>query len=256
MSEEAEVDTGTVTAEAGGVEAVANLNGGVNVEIDTTTTDVTPKDDLSPIDRVKEKYGNDIDKVAEAYQHAQKKISEGQYDAPDAPEKYEYNFEVEGLDAELISPDDPLLSKMTDVFREAKLPQDVADSLVNAYLEHEMSQQPDTAAEIASLGAKGNDMLERLTNFSTSNFEEADREVFDNMTVTADNVKMLHRMVEMMGEQNLAQGNQAALETKSAQEYIDEAFEYRSKQGDAIGWDKGVQDHYEGLLKKANAVKK
>jgi hypothetical protein len=249
-----EVVEEVVTAEGGGVEAEANLSGGIDAKIDMST-DATPEDVKDPLERVKEKYSHDINKLAEAYRHAEKKISQGQYEAPEAPEDYKYSFEVEGLDADLIKPDDPLLAKMTDVFRENKLPQDTADSLVNAFLEYEMSMQPNLEEEIAKLGSKGNDMLERLTNFSTANLEEDSRAAFDQMATNADQVKVLHQMVEMMGEQPLADPAIAQGPAKSAQEYLDEAFEYRAKHGEALAWDKGKQSHYEGLIKKANTAK-
>lgn len=256
MSEATEVTevTGSVKSEDGSVEANANLDSGIKVAVDTTPPE-TPEIDAA-IQRVKDKYNNDIDKIAEAYRHAEKKISEGQYKAPEAPEEYKYNFAVEGLDADLITPDDPLLAKMTDVFRENKLPQDVADSLVNAFLEYELEQQPKLEDSLAELGKDGQDIIDRLENFAQTNLEADEREAFDAMTFGPAQVKLLHKMINMAGEQKLGNAAEEREPLKSAQEYIDEAFAYRDKHADTIGWNKEQHNHYMSLMAKANSARK
>lgn len=248
-------DTNEVAAEGGEVEAQVNLNNGIEAKVDINEPE-KKEDPNDPIERVKEKYGGDVDEIAKALTHAQKKISEGQYDAPEAPEEYKYSFDVEGLEEGMIADDDPLLERMSNTFKENNIPQDVADKLVNSFLEYELEMAGDPKEEMAKLGKDKDVILERLTNFSEKNLEEGERETFDSFTSTAAGVKVLQKMVDMMGEQKVADTKNTLTETKSAQEYIDEAFAYREKHSDTIAFNRAQQEHYEGLIAKSNSAKK
>lgn len=238
---EAEIQTQTNEANMSEGEGTSSV-----AEASTSMMDDTPAtEDDARYSRIKEKYGNDIDKVVKAYDEAQRKITEQGQLIPKAPEEYEFTL------GETVAPDDPLLASMTDIFKDQNLTQDQANGVVEAFIKFQEENQPTLEGELEKLGGDKDKILADLDAFSKNNLKDDERALFDSLAYSAEATRMLHRLVGMTKEVSIPDSPGERMPTKSAQEYQDEAYAYRAKHAETIGYNKDQQDHYHALLQKA-----
>jgi hypothetical protein len=202
-------------------------------------------------DRIKEKYGNDTDKIIKAYDEAQRKISELSTNVPQAPDNYEFDMShIENLPEDfMLDESDPLLAEMLPVFKENNITGKAANELATKFIEYSLANTPDLDQEMTKLGSEGPQIIERLESFAQK-LEPSEQETFEAMTATADQTKLLYKLVAQRGELETPE-NVDKDPGKSAQEYRDEANEYKKKHAKTISGNKAQQEHYNSLMIKA-----
>lgn len=246
MTEAVEGTAIQTEAPTGGmVEAEGNESIGEGKISLADTTPATPEEEKRL--GIKEKYSNDINKVIDAYIESQQKVTQLGQAMPKAPEEYEFAL-AEGVD-----PEDPLLAEMQNVFKEGNLSNDQANAIVGKFLEYQQANAPSLEAVKQELGGEADSILQGLTDFSRAKLDESERAVFDSLVYDADSARLVNKLVGMTKEQAITT-RPAEVDTKSAQDYKDEAFAYKEEHARTISSNKAQQEHYMSLLRKANEV--
>ena len=148
---------------------------------------------------------------------------------------------------------DPLLAEMLPVFKENNITGQAAQALAEKFIQYEMANTPNPEQELGKLGAEKDEIVNRLTDFSHSRLTPEEQETFSSMTVTAEQTKLLHKLIALRGEQP-APDDVKGVPSRSPQELRDEAFEYKKKHSRTISGNKAQQQHYHNLLAEANAI--
>lgn len=258
MTTDAEIQTESteqgLTAEEGN-KAIAEATIDVT---DTSPEQEEKAEQQDRYDKIREKYQNDTDKIVKAYDEAQKELGRLKRETPQAPDNYEFSFEgLEGLpeDFELDS-EDPLLQRMLPVFKDQKFTQDQAQELAKTFVEFQVENSIDIDAEMKELGSDAESIIERLENFGKNRLTENELPAFDSLAQTAEQAQLLHKIINMAGEQDIADAadlDEAPL--KTAQEYQDEAFEYKKKHAKTISSNRGQQARYNKLMQSSMRAK-
>ena len=256
MSEAAETIQ-TEGTEGGNIQAAEGNEPHSHADIDLTeiSEQQQQQDDFaSKRDSVLSKY-KDEDALVKAVIEKDKELGRIRREVPQAPEDYKFNFEgVDGLPEGFELPDDDeLLGEFVPVFKDANLSGEQAQKLVSKFVQIQQEQAVDFDAEEAKLGADKDEILGRLNNFKDARLSDEEKATFESMAVTADQAKLLSKLVALGGEKPIAE-NVDTVPSKSPQELRDEAFEYRTKHARTISANKKQQEHYESLLKQANQL--
>ena len=254
MTSDAEIQTestgGELTADTEGTASLAESK----VDLTEVSEEQQQKDDQQErYDRIREKYNNDTDKIVKAYDEAQKELGRLKNQVGNVPDSYEFNFEgVDGLPEDFeLDMEDPLVQRMLPVFKDQRFTAAQANEAAKAFMEFQLENAIDVDAELAALGAEGPEMINRLEGFAANRLTEEELSTFDSMATTADQAALLHKIISMTGEQTIADADQVnQAPTKSAQEYIDEAFAYRQKHASTISSNRAQKERYESLLAK------
>lgn len=121
---------------------------------------------------------------------------------PEAPEEYNLNFsdsenfkDVEGLNLDLS--EDPVAKSVAAAAKEANVPQEALDKIVNAYIEAELDDVPDRGDELAKLGGDKDQVIKKASTFVRQNFDENEQSLLEGLAETADGVKLLSKLSEM-----------------------------------------------------------
>ena len=170
--------------------------------------------------------------------------------APRVPEEYSLDFsKIEGLGNLDIDPTkDKDIQDILPVFKEAGLSQEQAETVLAGYLKSYQENVPSPADELKKLGDSASAVVGGLEKYA-SNMSEGDRSILMGLADSAEAAQFLHKHL-VTTEQNIP-GSAVSTPIKSALEYQEDAFAYRSLHESTIGADSGQQAHYNNLLKKS-----
>ena len=164
--------------------------------------------------------------------------------------------EVQGLpEGAAIDKDDVIFQAMMPAMKDAGLTPDQAKHLAGEFVKMQLGEIPDSEQEIAALGDNAKETLSKIGKVIQS-LPEDQATILKSMTTTADEVKTLLSFAEKFssGEKGIPTGsNQQPL--KSATELEAEAFAYKNQYAKSIGSNRGQQEHYNHLMKQAQAAK-
>lgn len=127
-----------------------------------------------------------------------------------APDEYKVNAEEIPID-----PEDEAYKGFVDLGKELNLTNDAFNKILSyAVTNGILEAPPDPVKEKAALGADADVILENLDRFSQTKLNEAEREVLLNMTYTADQVKLLNKIIRMSDKSIPTKVGDAAQEGK------------------------------------------
>ncbi len=125
---------------------------------------------------------------AKAYPELQKRF--GGFSG--SPEEYEYSvFTSKGIEADV---NDPFLKQATAIAKETNMNQETFDKLLGVWAEDQMSQVPDTEAEMAKLGENGKAQLDSLAEWAQRQLSEEEFTHLTSLLTTASDVRLFQKM--------------------------------------------------------------
>lgn len=134
-----------------------------------------------------------IQEQARAYTELQKQF--GGFTG--APEEYEFTL-PEGVEGEIDQEMDAY-KQFTELARDANMSQETAQGLFNIFVGYQntMTQQfeTDVNAEKEKLGPQADQRIGAVAQWANANLEPADMEVLQSMTMTADQIGVLERLI-------------------------------------------------------------
>jgi hypothetical protein len=142
-----------------------------------------------------------VEALEQGYKEAVQKMTQK---IPQAPEAYELQLNEE-LAARLpseLTMDDPMLEHMIPVLKNVGVTQEGFNAIVENYLEGELSGLPDPDAEMNALGGEANELLTKAEAF-VNKFPEAEADVLMGLSTTADGVRTLAKLQDMMSSQDI-----------------------------------------------------
>lgn len=166
--------------------------------------------------------------VLKGYRELSKKIQEK---SPEAPEgSYEVTFDEEsGLE---FNPEDPLWKKVEPMFREAKLPNDVVQSLVMAFTEHMNGPIADLEEEKQKLGVKADERIGNVDTFWLGkDIPEKFSSIVPLLKQTATGIEFLEFAMEGRTEKNIPV-SPSPLSQATIEENKQRVFDWKDKQAD------------------------
>lgn len=122
-----------------------------------------------------------------------------------APEKYDFSIsdELKEKGVEL-DPENPLIQQFTEIAKEANMSPDLANKLVNMYLEgdyatsqsYEQAEAERVKQEIAALGKDGPRRLESIEKWASANLDPEIAEGLKEAAITSGAVKAIEALIQ------------------------------------------------------------
>lgn len=164
--------------------------------------------------------------LAKSYRELEKKMT---LDAKNvkAPEKYEFNYDGDTFKKAGVNSEDALLQKVLPVFKDANLPQETVDKILETVLQHNTEGMVSYEDEVAKLGGDKDAIISDLVAFSSKNLSKDEVNVFNNIAITADGTKLLHKLVGMTREMNIP-AQASAVDSKTATQLEADAIDFRN----------------------------
>ena len=189
------------------------------------------------------------------YKELSQKVREKNPEAPAKPEDYVFEFKHDGLKDVKLTLEDPLWKQVAPAFQKAGVTQSQAQEIVEAFLVGELSFRPNAEEEKKKLGDQAETIVGEVTGF----VKKHNRPEVERLAVlageSAETLKAFHWMVGQMGEKPIP----AKLDTtehKTRDEWIEDARRYKEANIKTIDTNEYQQQHYYGLLAKAQAARK
>ena len=116
-----------------------------------------------------------------------------------------YKVELpEGIDAELITADDPMLVSFNEWPKEAGLSQEKHTELMGIYVNGMMESQPSIEDEIKRMGKDAPQRINDFTSWAKANFDESEFQTLEGMATTAEGFGLLEKMRGMLRESDVS----------------------------------------------------
>jgi hypothetical protein len=210
---------------------------------------LVPNEDFDDTGKILGKYDN-VKDLVKGYKEATTKLREK---TPTAPDAYAFDFSQHETLGKALKDDwladDPIWAAMEPVFKEVGVTQEQASRLMEAHLNWTHSNIPDLDAEKKRLGTDADAILATIQTAAPKLAKtEGDVAALDYIGRNADAVKLLHRMIGLMGEQPLPDGAKIATQTDK-QGFREQALEIRKRPD--FDLDPKLQQQYVDLLGKA-----
>jgi hypothetical protein len=198
-----------------------------------------------------------VNDLAKGYTELTNKLREKGQAEP--PPEYKFDFSKHDSLKDVFDGEHGLLKTFLPVFKEAKLSQDQANALVEAFAKNELAQMVNPEAELQKLGTpeQQQQLATKIRNGVPALVEKAPDEVKAVLSVlenTADGIKTLNFILDTLSRDmgipaSVGKGDFTA--GKTAAELRQEAFDYQKLHAATIGGNRAQQAHYDGLLTKA-----
>lgn len=199
MSEE--LESNEVTEESGQVTASADSADVRDPGVDNDS-DAEASEPLGPPEWLPEKFWKDgqpnVEALAKSYQHLETKLGKG----AEAPEAYE--------PPETIDPESSLYQAFANAAKEMGMSQDMHDAIINAYLSDGGDEKQKMEAHQAFLeeqyqllGPTADKRLNGIASWSMNNLGQQDAAILDEMMMTADQVRVVERLIAASRDQRL-----------------------------------------------------
>ncbi len=155
---------------------------------------------------------------AKAYTELQKKFG-GFTGAPD-----EYKVEVEGFQP------DELFNKVAGIAKELNMSNEGFNKLFSAYLEHAKSTAEATnanneaykMAELTKLGINAEEKVKEIKTWVSNNFSPEEQALFKEFAISADAIKLIDKIRNMVSDKIVATQPQSVDDTTSYQETVED----------------------------------
>lgn len=168
-----------------------------------------------------------------------------------APEKYEFNIsdEIEvpdNIDLNF-NEEDPLAQWFFSFAKEQGLSQETVDQAINQYVEIELKNMPDVAAEVEKLGDHGQDRMLRVHNWLESKLTEDEFAALNPLLSSAAQVEALEKLMKTSGPADFDGDNSTPALTLEELRAMQNDERYWKQQDKAFI--KKVEDGYARLYK-------
>ena len=147
------------------------------------------------------------------------------------------------------------------MMKELNLSQDKANKLMNTYARMKIAEQEnvDFEAEMDKIGGINGATVQGLVAFAQKNLDQDGINWLDSKIRTAEDAKQMEYLIKKARGANVSIP-EMSIETsadaeKTAQDYMDEAFEYKKQHERTIGYTQEQQQHSMMLMQKATAKK-
>ena len=161
------------------------------------------------------------EELVEGYKELKQKLSEKN---PEAPESYELNFADDeafkpfaDLELNLDLANDPLVESMLPVFKEFNISQEAAAALTKAHMLHELNGFKDIGDVQKELGPQANTLIQEANEYVSKYLNAEEQGVAKVMGQSAEGMRLLHKMSQMVGEKSIPADLGGHVKTSSAE---------------------------------------
>ena len=196
-----------------------------------------------------------------AYKELQKEYTKSRQENKPAPEKYTFELDEDIRDKFSIDENSKDYQTFVPMMKELNLSQDKANKLMNTYARMKIAEQEnvDFEAEMDKIGGVNGATVQGLVAFAQKNLDEEGINWLDSKIRTAEDAKFMEALIKKARGANVSIPEMSIETTadaeKTAQDYMDEAFEYKKQHERTIGYTPEQQQHYMMLMQKATAKK-
>ena len=196
-----------------------------------------------------------------AYKELQKEFTKARQENKPAPEKYTFELDEDVKDRFAIDENSKDYQTFVPLMKELNISNEKANKLINQYARMKIaeSENVDFEAEMDKIGGVNGATVQGLVAFAQKNLDEDGVNWLDSKIRTADDAKYMEMLIKKARGANVSIPEMSIENTadaeKSAQDYMDEAFDYQKQHERTIGYNKEQQEHYNMLMQKALAKK-
>lgn len=196
-----------------------------------------------------------------AYKELQKEFTKARQENQPAPEKYTFELDEDVKDKFEIDENSKEYQMFVPLMKQLNISQDKANKLMNEYARMRIAEQEnvDFEEEMNKIGGVNGATVQGLVAFAQKNLDEDGINWLDSKIRTAEDAKQMEYLIKKARGANVSIPEMSIQNTadaeKSAQDYMDEAFDYQKQHERTIGYNKEQQDHYNMLMQKALAKK-
>jgi hypothetical protein len=169
-----------------------------------------------------------------------------------APDEYDFSeIKIDGHDDVKFDPEDPFAKAMLPVMKKHNISQEAAAELAAEFMKTQVGQVVNSEEELKKLGGDWKDQLTKVNDFAKEKLADADDDVKNELnllTTTAAGVKLANALMGSGASVIPDDGDDYS--HKSAQEWKDEAFDYREKHKATFDSSPDQQKIYDELLTK------
>lgn len=200
---------------------------------------------------------NDAKSGLAAYRELQKEFTKAKQENKPAPEKYEFTLDEDIKDKFEIDENSRDYQKFVPLMKELNISQEKANKLMNEYARMKIQEQEgvDFDEEMNKIGGVNGPIVQGLVTFAKKNFDQDGIDWLSDKIRTAEDAQYMDKLIKKARGANVSIP-EMSIETqqdaeKTAQDYMDEAFEYKKAHEKTIGYTPEQQQHYMDLMQKA-----
>lgn len=143
------------------------------------------------------------EELAKSYAELEKVLKEKGKVAPD-------EYIIDDEEAIVLNKEDPLYSQFVEVAKEANLNNAQFNAIAKLAAESGLLDVPDFETEMKALGAEKDEIIGQLKNFASTRLNEKERDVLENLVLTADAAKVIYKIVRMSDKSVPARAGESA----------------------------------------------
>lgn len=192
-----------------------------------------------------------------AYKELQKEYTKSRQENKPAPEKYEFTLDDDIKEKFSIDENCRDYQTFVPLMKELNISQEKANKLMNEYARMKIAEEDgvDFEAEMDKIGGTNGPIVQGLVTFAKKNLDKEGIDWLSNKVRTAEDAKYMDALIKKARGANLSIP-QTTIEApddmqKTAQDYLDEAFDYKKAHERTIGYMPDQQEHYMRLMQKA-----
>ena len=192
-----------------------------------------------------------VEDLEKGYKSSTKEYGDLKAKIPTVPENYDLKFVESDSLKDVLKTDDPLLTKMLPVFKEAGMSQTQMEGVISKFygLARDVIPKYDQAEEMKKLGESATEITHKLAEVAMGIKDENDRKVFKSMCMTAEECKVMASVLKLTGEKSIPDGRssspQVGKTVAEAQEAVDK-FSHANRA--RIGADPEITKEYTRLM--------
>jgi len=196
-----------------------------------------------------------------AYKELQKEFTKARQENKPAPEKYVFELDEDVKDKFEIDENSKDYQTFVPLMKELNISQEKANKLINQYARMRIAEQEnvDFESEMDKIGGVNGATVQGLVAFAQKNLDQDGINWLDSKIRTAEDAKQMEFLIKKARGANVSIPEMSIENTadveKTAQDYMDEAFDYQKQHERTIGYNKEQQEHYNMLMQKALAKK-
>ena len=196
-----------------------------------------------------------------AYKELQKEFTKTKQENKPAPEKYTFELDEDLKDKFQIDENSKDYQAFVPLMKELNISQEKANRLMNEYARMRIAEEEgvDFEAEMDKIGGINGATVQGLVAFAQKNLDKDGVAWLDSKIRTAEDAKQMEYLIKKARGANVSIPEMSIENTadaeKSAQDYMDEAFEYKKQHERTIGYNQEQQAHYMMLMQKAVSKK-
>lgn len=204
---------------------------------------------------------NDAKSGLMAYRELQKEYTKARQENKPAPEKYEFVLDDDIKDKFSIDENSRDYQKFVPIMKELNLSQEKANKLMNEYARMRIEEEEgvDFDEEMNKIGGVNGPIVQGLVAFAEKNFDAKGIDWLSDKIRTAEDAKYMDHLIKKARGANVSIPSMSIESVedaqKTAQDLMDEAFDYKKAHERTIGYTPAQQEHYMRLMQMAASKK-